>query len=663
MADGRNAEGGHDELTHNMILPVVAMAVIGLVIIVFVIFIAARWQDFDAAERSHQVASSVLRFVHRDLSNTAADYARRPDTLRYLVYEPDPVWADRNVGEPVSETHGYDWILVIDGAGRAGYVWGPEGDRDFDAMRDGSPALDRLVSLARAQAGTPIRPMTGLATVSGTPHFAAAAVLGTGADGRAPAVLVFARAIDEAFLDQLSRASGLSRVSLTPAGQPGEADSIPLVAADGTPLGAIAGVGDQSGQEVFTKSLVLIALASPAMIVLGWAFVRRARDTVVVLIRQERALQEERARAQDYLAIVRAIVVALDPEGRVQLINDLGQRMLGRDQSELVGRSWLTVAVPEDRQGEVASLLEGLLSGRAEAQETVDYEILTRGGERRMVSWQHAAIRDGEGVIIGILASGDDVTDRRRMEQRMREQEAELAHSLRLGTLGELATGLAHELNQPLAAIKNFAQGCARRIRAGNAQPGDLLEAIEQVNAQATRAGEIIRRMRSFVRKREPARAPIDVNQAIREVADLLARDVARLGVALALELDEELPAALADMVQVEQVVLNLARNGLEAVALEPGRGRRRLTMRSGPGEAGEIMVSVSDTGRGVAPADVANLFEPFFTTKAEGLGMGLSISRSIIEAHQGRLWVEPNPGGGSIFRFTLPVATMSQAA
>ncbi|HEX9648564.1 MAG TPA: ATP-binding protein [Alphaproteobacteria bacterium] len=663
MADGPRGDSGYDELTHNMILPVVAMAAIGLVIIVFVIFLAARWQDIDAAGRSFQVASSAFNFAHRDLSNTAADYARRPDTLRHLVLEPDPDWADLNVGEPVSETHGYDWILVIGGDGSASYAWGPGGARSFAAARDGSPALERLVTLARAERARPLRPMTGLAMVAGTPHVAAAVPLISDAGAAPPAVLVFARAIDEAFLDQLSRASGLSKVRLLSAAGPADEDSIPLVAADGTPLGAVAWVVDQSGQEVFTKSLVLIALAGPAMIVLGWAFVRRARDTVYMLIRQERALQEERARAQEYLAVVRAVVVALDPDGRVQMINDLGRRMLGRDHSELVGRRWVALAVPEDRRAEVTGLFERMLAGADDAPATIEYEILTRDGARRLVSWQHAAIRDQHGAVIGILASGDDVTDRRRMEQRVREQEAELAHFLRLGTLGEMATGLAHELNQPLAAIKNFAQGCVRRMRAGNADPAELLKAIEQVNAQATRAGEIIRRMRSFVRKREPVRAPMDVNQAIREVAELIARDVKRLGVSLELALDEHLPPALADMIQVEQVILNLARNGLDVIALEPASARRRLTIRSGPGEQGSVMVSVSDTGRGIAPDQVENLFEPFYTTKKEGLGMGLSISRSIIEAHHGRLWAEPNPDGGSVFRFTLPAASMSKAA
>ena len=663
MADAPRGDSGYDELTHNMILPVVAMAAIGLVIIVFVIFLAARWQDIDAAGRSFQVASSAFNFAHRDLSNTAADYARRPDTLRHLVLEPDPDWADLNVGEPVSETHGYDWILVIGGDGSASYAWGPGGARSFAAARDGSPALERLVTLARAERARPLRPMTGLAMVAGTPHVAAAVPLISDAGAAPPAVLVFARAIDEAFLDQLSRASGLSKVRLLSAAGPSDEDSIPLVAADGTPLGAVAWVVDQSGQEVFTKSLVLIALAGPAMIVLGWAFVRRARDTVYMLIRQERALQEERARAQEYLAVVRAVVVALDPDGRVQMINDLGRRMLGRDHSELVGRRWVALAVPEDRRAEVTGLFERMLAGADDAPGTIEYEILTRDGARRLVSWQHAAIRDQHGAVIGILASGDDVTDRRRMEQRVREQEAELAHFLRLGTLGEMATGLAHELNQPLAAIKNFAQGCVRRMRAGNADPAELLKAIEQVNAQATRAGEIIRRMRSFVRKREPVRAPMDVNQAIREVAELIARDVKRLGVSLELALDEHLPPALADMIQVEQVILNLARNGLDVIALEPASARRRLTIRSGPGEQGSVMVSVSDTGRGIAPDQVESLFEPFYTTKKEGLGMGLSISRSIIEAHHGRLWAEPNPDGGSVFRFTLPAASMSKAA
>jgi PAS domain S-box-containing protein len=248
-----------------------------------------------------------------------------------------------------------------------------------------------------------------------------------------------------------------------------------------------------------------------------------------------------------------------------------------------------------------------------------------------------------------------EIQERRRVEERIREREAELAHVTRLSTMGEMAATMAHELNQPLAAIANYAGGCLRRLQAGSASEKHLLDATEQITAQAQRAGRIIHRLRSFVRKREPRRTLVDVNDAVREAVSFSTPEARRYGVAVALELADTLPAVLADLVQVEQVILNLLRNGIEAMRGMQG-GKRLLEVKT-TARDDWVEVAIRDWGCGVPAEAAGRLFHPFFTTKPHGMGMGLAISQSIVSAHGGRIWTHPAADGGAVFRFTLPVA------
>jgi C4-dicarboxylate-specific signal transduction histidine kinase len=245
--------------------------------------------------------------------------------------------------------------------------------------------------------------------------------------------------------------------------------------------------------------------------------------------------------------------------------------------------------------------------------------------------------------------------ERKRAEQKARQHEAELAHMARLNIMGEMATSLAHELNQPLSAIVNYTHGCVRRLRLRGDSSAELLAVLEQVCAQAERAGEIIRRVRNFVRKQGPQCIPVDINALIREVASFIESDVNRDRIMLRFELAQGLAPVIADKIEIEQVVLNLLRNAIDAIK-SAASYRRELILRTEPRGNGTVEVSVSDIGIGI-PADmVEQVFEPFVTTKRDGMGMGLSISRSIIDTHGGRLWTEPRPGGGAVFRFTLPI-------
>ena len=246
--------------------------------------------------------------------------------------------------------------------------------------------------------------------------------------------------------------------------------------------------------------------------------------------------------------------------------------------------------------------------------------------------------------------------ERHRAEAEARERRAELAHVHRHNTMGEMASGIAHELNQPLAAVVNYARGAVRRLKQNAVEPGELLAVLEQVAAQAERAAAIVRRIRAFIRKEEPRHVALDFNKILSETADLMTAEAERAGARLILDLAKGLPRVHADAVQLEQVIVNLVRNAVEAMA-QASSPMRQITLRTMRAADGAVEIAVEDTGPGLPKDGGERLFEPFFTTKVDGLGLGLSISQSIVEAHGGRLTAAPGPRGGAVFRFTLPIA------
>jgi C4-dicarboxylate-specific signal transduction histidine kinase len=251
-----------------------------------------------------------------------------------------------------------------------------------------------------------------------------------------------------------------------------------------------------------------------------------------------------------------------------------------------------------------------------------------------------------------------EIDERRRAEDRAQQHLAELAHVARLNTVGEMMAELAHELNQPLSAICSHAQACKRLLASGDKDYAeDLSASLNQVNEQGTRAAEIIRRVRRFVAKAEPSEAVIDVNAMIRDVAELMSIDARMAEAETILDLAEPLPTVVGNRLQVEQVLVNLMRNGFEALR-ESNCERRRLVVRTALHGPNAISVAVRDNGLGIAPEVLDRIFERFFTTKTGGMGMGLSISESIIKSHGGTLWAAPVPQGGAVFHFTLPIQT-----
>lgn len=266
----------------------------------------------------------------------------------------------------------------------------------------------------------------------------------------------------------------------------------------------------------------------------------------------------------------------------------------------------------------------------------------------RTISWV-----DGRTVRLQLAA---DISERKKARELDRQQQEKLQMTARLITVGEMASTLAHEINQPLAAIVNYNMGCVRRMRSGNWDKAELLAAMEKASAQAERAGRIIQRIRELVRKREPSFVRCNLNEIIERVTALIELDAEKNSIKLVPDLSAAVPPVKADAVMMEQVILNLVKNGIEALQ-ETAVENRRLVIRSMLHESQMVEIAIVDNGPGIDSQLEENLFALFFTTKPQGMGLGLHICRSIIEMHSGRLWYSRNPSGGSIFHFSLPVA------
>jgi PAS domain S-box-containing protein len=276
--------------------------------------------------------------------------------------------------------------------------------------------------------------------------------------------------------------------------------------------------------------------------------------------------------------------------------------------------------------------------------------------------WYHLherAIRwvDGRTVRVQI---GADITDRKHIDEVNLQQQKRLEQTSRLITMGEMASSLAHELNQPLSAIANYCAGCVKRMQAGNYRLDDLLAAMQKASDQAERAGKIIRRMRDMVKKGDPNRQPIALAELVDETRAFADIDAQRTGTQIVVDLPDNLPKIVVDRIMIEQVLLNLFKNGIEAMHDVPVE-RRLLTLQAQRVDERMLEITVADQGHGLNEDDMEKIFAPFYTTKAEGMGIGLAICRSIIEFHQGRLWVAPRREGGTSFHFTVPIEEIGE--
>jgi len=344
-----------------------------------------------------------------------------------------------------------------------------------------------------------------------------------------------------------------------------------------------------------------------------------------------------------------AVHVADAQSGEILFANRAFQNIYGFD---AVGRDTALVTAPCRPPPDAYLHDPALIGGEELPCEIYDGEI------QHALSghWYHLherAIRwvDGRTVRVQVAA---DITDRKHIDEVNLQQQKRLEQTSRLITMGEMASSLAHELNQPLSAIANYCAGCVKRMQAGNYKLDDLLIAMQKASSQAERAGKIIRRMRDMVKKGDPNRQPIALPELIDEARAFADIEAQRTGTQIIVDIPEDLPRIVVDRIMIEQVLLNLVKNGIEAMSDVPVE-RRQLRLLARLVDERMMEVTVSDQGHGLAAEDVEKIFAPFYTTKPEGMGIGLAICRSIIEFHQGRLWVSPRRDGGTEFHFTVP--------
>jgi two-component system sensor kinase FixL len=403
--------------------------------------------------------------------------------------------------------------------------------------------------------------------------------------------------------------------------------------------GAALGAGDWLAAAVF--------LAIGAAISLGGEWYLAARDREEA---HRRDLAQGEAHLRSILDTVPDAMVVIDEKGTVQSFSPTAERLFGWNAADAIGRN-VAMLMPEPWR---------------EAHDGYLHRYLTTG-ERRIIGRGRVVVgerKDGSTfpmeLSVGEMSSGGkrfftgfvrDLTERRRTEARLQELQSELVRISRLTAMGEMASALAHELNQPLSAIANYLKGTGRLLKNDPIPRERITEAVDKASAQALRAGDIIRRMRDFVARGETERRVESLPRLIEEAGALALVGVREAGVRVSFEFDPSVELVLADKVQIQQVAVNLIRNAVEAMEDRP---RRTLRILIEPAEDDGARVSVIDTGSGLAPEVLEQLFQPFVTTKAAGMGVGLSISRTIVEAHGGRIWAEPNPEGGTIFRFTL---------
>jgi PAS domain S-box-containing protein len=375
-------------------------------------------------------------------------------------------------------------------------------------------------------------------------------------------------------------------------------------------------------------------------------------------------LQQSEARYRVLIETASDAVVSVDESGTIQFANPSTMRIFGYDPTELIGKP-VTVLMPEfmrkeHENGFTRYLSTGRRHGKWQGMEVIG---LRKNGEEFPIEVSLGElIRDGHRVFTGFIR---DISRKKRAEEAWREAQqalqttqAELSRVSRLTTMGELAASIAHEVNQPLAAVTNNANACLRLLANRKLDPEVLRRALEEIVADGTRASAVIARIRAFIMKTPHQKNELDISEVIQEVLALAGRELHKNGVVLECQLAKALPGVMGDRVQLQQVLLNLIMNAIEAMATVTNRPRS-LWVQSCIGESGDVRIEVRDSGTGLG-LEADRLFTPFFTTKANGMGMGLAISRSLIETHGGQLSAATNFPHGAVFSFTLPVAAGS---
>src|SRR6266699_3424420 len=383
---------------------------------------------------------------------------------------------------------------------------------------------------------------------------------------------------------------------------------------------------------------------------IAWSGEQLQRNRIQAATSTRDALARE-AHLASILDTVPDAMIVIDEDGIVQSFSSAAERLFGYAAPEVTGRN-IKMLMPSPYRENHDDYMKRYL----------------RTGERRIIGIGRLVVgerKDGSTfpmeLAVGEMRSGDrrfftgfirDVTQRQKTEARLQELQSELVHISRLTAMGEMASTLAHELNQPLSAIANYLKGSQRLLEGKPDELSNTLRgALDKAAEQAMRAGQIIRRLRDFVSRGETERRVESITKLVEEASALALVGAKERGVRVTFRLDPRADLVLADKVQVQQVLINLMRNAIDA--MEESH-RRELIIATNADDEEMVAISVADTGTGVAPEVAEQLFQPFVTTKRQGMGVGLSISRTIVEAHGGEIWLDPNPEGGTIFSFTL---------
>ena len=378
---------------------------------------------------------------------------------------------------------------------------------------------------------------------------------------------------------------------------------------------------------------------------------KRAQEEMQTLKRSEERLRESEARFQAMADTAPVLIWMTGTDGLCNYFNKPWLEFTGRTMEQEVGTGWIQGVHPDD----VQACFDGFLPAfHARKPFRMEYRLRRADGEYRWVIESGIPRYTGSGEFAGYIGSNIDITELKHAQEereRLRQLQADLAHMNRVSMMGELTASLAHEIKQPITAAVTNARACALWLQRDAPDITEARDAASRMVGDAKRAADIVDRVRSLYRRGTPQRELVDVNEIIREIVALLQSAANRQSILIRTELDAGVPAITADRVQLQQVIMNLMLNGIEAMKDTSGE----LTIVSKNTEDGQLLVSVSDSGMGI-PADHAErIFEAFFTTKPQGTGMGLSISRKIIESHGGRLWASANTGPGATFHFTLP--------
>ena len=357
---------------------------------------------------------------------------------------------------------------------------------------------------------------------------------------------------------------------------------------------------------------------------------------------------------------VQLLVVGLDSDGRTNYINPYGRQLLGFSNRDIIGAAWIDRVVPQgDRTVQWGVFHDRLLRGELPSHEN---RIVSSAGQTLEIKWSNVVIYDAEGTLAsGILSIGENLTPRRSAESEAHGHRDTLVRLSRISAMGEFAASLAHELSQPLTAMLSNAQAARRFMATDPVDVEEVCDSLEDLVNDNLRASGIIQRLRALVKKEHGEFEPVDICRVVDDVVQLGRADTVIRGVHVDVDSPDQDAIVQGDEIQLQQVVLNLLLNAFDAVADLPAHERRVSIGITATCSAWEVWVS--DRGGGLPAEKLTEMFEPFFSTKRTGIGLGLSISRSIVEAHNGRLWAENNPDRGATVRFTIPASQANLTA